>query len=106
MAEYIYMQNYTRNGKMGISYRVIEHVASDVCREMADTVRISENEKDHPIRCSITKGRAYLSLEVKIKEGANAAAVASKLQEEIAVGLINSIELSDCTINVNVNGIF
>lgn len=28
MAEYIYMQNCSKNGKMGISYKVIEKIAA------------------------------------------------------------------------------
>lgn len=106
MAEYIYMQNYARHGKMGISYRVIEHVALAASRGLEELVQIPQGTKERPIRCSITKGRAYLAVECKVKTGFNASEAASTLQKAIAERLLDTVELSDCTININVKGIF
>ena len=106
MAEYIYMQNCSKNGKMGISYKVIEKVAADSCYNMIDKVLIDKTGKGKAITCTINKGKAYLNVRVKIKQGSNASATASLLQQEISQNLINTIEFSDCIININVAGIF
>ena len=96
MAEYIYMQNCSKNGKMGISYKVIEKIAADSCYSMIDKVLIDKTGK----------GKAYLNVRIKVKQGSNAASTASLLQEEISENLISTIEFSDCVININVVGIF
>ena len=60
MAEYIYMQNCSKNGKMGISYKVIEKIAADSCYSMIDKVLIDKTGKGKAITCTINKGKAYL----------------------------------------------
>ena len=104
MAEYIYMQNCSKNGKMGISYKVIEKIAADSCYSMIDKVLIDKTGKGKAITCTINKGKAYV--KIKVKQGSNAASTASLLQEEISENLISTIEFSDCVININVVGIF
>lgn len=106
MAEYIYMQNCSKNGKMGISYKVIEKIAADSCYSMIDKVLIDKTGKGKAITCTINKGKAYLNVRIKVKQGSNAASTASLLQEEISKNLISTIEFSDCVININVVGIF
>lgn len=106
MAEYLYMENYTRNGKMGISYKVLEHLAYEACNILEDVIKLADGPKDNPIKCSITKGKAFIKINCKVKEGENAASTASKLQEEVATCILNAIELSDAVINVNICGIF
>lgn len=106
MAEYLYMENYNRNGKMGISYKVLEHLAMEACNSLENLVKLADGPKDKPIKCSITKGKAFIKINCKVKEGENAAATASMLQEEVATYILNAIELSDAVINVNICGMF
>lgn len=111
MADYVYIENYSKNGKMGISHVVFDQIAS-ISAQRIKGVQIRKNSQlqrifklRKPISCQIQNGIVNVNIEVTIKAGSNVHEVCIKIQEEIANALSSLTELVPFNINVKVCGI-
>ncbi|HKM02540.1 MAG TPA: hypothetical protein VJZ31_01280, partial [Bacilli bacterium] len=74
MAEYVYIQNYTRNGVMGISHHVFDQIAEIATNQVkgAETfTRKSTFFVHRPATCEIVNGRVTVKIYVVIAADAN-----------------------------------
>lgn len=110
MADYVYIENYTRNGAMGISHVVFDQIASIATNKVKgatvkqqNTARLFKLHK--PITCQIRNGLVKVSIAVTISAGVNVNEVCINIQEEVASALISMTELIPFNINVKVASI-
>lgn len=109
MAEYVYIQNYTRKGAMGISHVVFDQIAA-VATNLVSGATVKENPNDFfrlhkPITCSIKNGLVDVKIQVNISSGVNVSEVCLRIQEEVASALRMMTELVPFKIIVEVANI-
>lgn len=110
MAEYVFIQNYSRNGKMGISNNVFDQIAEIATNTVKGaSVRKSKSKQHYqlhkPITSSIKNGLVEVKIDVIMKKGVNVRDVSIKIQEEVASALSMMTEIVPFKILVEVSGI-
>ncbi len=109
MAEYIYIQNYTKRGKLGISKKCFEQIIA-ISTNKIQGVETAENQRNNknlfsfhrPISCEIENGKLQINVQVKIKQGNNIDKICTNIQEQIAEDLTTMSELVPFSIKVKV----
>lgn len=110
MAEYVKIENYTRNGAMGISHFVFDQIAEIATNKVkgasVKTNSVKRLFKVHkPISCQIRNGQVNVKIDVIIRSGANVNAVCTQIQEEVANAISSMTELVPFNVNIKVAGI-
>lgn len=112
MAEYVYINNYTKDGELGISAYVFEQLVNDVITSIPS---ISQSQKmmrknqsirlNRPVRAQIKKGIVHVSVFVDIKKDLIPAEVSLSIQKEISDRLMTITEQVPFNIHVSVESI-
>jgi uncharacterized alkaline shock family protein YloU len=105
MAEYVYIQNYTRNGVMGISHHVFDQIAEIATNQVkgAETfTRKSSFFVHRPAACEIKNGLVTVKIFVVISADANINEVCLNIQENVANSLAMMTEVIPFKIGVEV----
>lgn len=91
MADYSYINNYTKNGSLAISRRVFETIAVIATNKIngAEVSKVNKNSKDfnlyNPISVNIEKdGKVNIKIEVSLKKGTDVHKICMQIQERIA----------------------
>lgn len=110
MANYVLIENYTRNGAMGISHFVFDQIASIATNKVKGATVKKTNSKSlfklhRPITCEIRNGLVKVTISVTISTGVNVNEVCLNIQEEVASALVSMTELIPFNINVKVASI-
>ncbi len=103
MVDYIHIQNYTRNGDMGISRRVFETIAYNATNKVKGASVSSSKSRVfnlyHPIQCVLRRdGQVDIKIAVSLKHGVNVNAVCLDIQKEVAEAIEEMVE----TVKVNI----
>lgn len=106
MAEYVFIQNYTRNGIMGISHNVFDQIA-EIATNQVQGASVSSRKKGSfslhkPITCSIRNGLVDVKIFVRIAARINVKDVCVNIQENVASALSMMTELIPFKIVVEV----
>lgn len=107
MAQYVFIQNYTRNGTMGISHNVFDQIA-EIATNAVEGATVSSQKKlgtfslHKPITCSIRNGLVDVKIYVIIAARVNVKEVCLKIQENVANSLSMMTELIPFKILVEV----
>jgi len=109
MADYVYIENYTRNGAMGISHLVFYQIA-ETATNVVTGASVSKSKGrifnlHRPISCKIRNGQVNVDIAVSISKQANINEVCLKIQEEVANALSSMTELVPFNINIKVANI-
>lgn len=110
MAEYVYIQNYTKKGTLGISRVVFDQIVSIVTNKVQG-VRIQPNSDKFiftfhkPVRCEIRNGKVLVSIQVRVAKEAKVSMVCSTIQEEVANALTSMTELVPFSVNIKVTSV-
>lgn len=90
MAEFIYIDNYSNTGKMGISANVFEQIAVSAISKIPN---ISQSEKymkknqdirlNRPVQITIKKGIVHVSVFVDVKKGVLPIEATTLIRDEI-----------------------
>lgn len=105
MAEYVQIQNYTRNGVMGISHHVFDQIAEIATNQVkgAETfTRKSTFFVHRPATCEIKNGLVTVKIYVVIAAEANVNEVCLNIQENVANSFAMMTELIPFKIGVEV----
>lgn len=107
MAEYVKIENYTRNGAMGISHVVFDQIAEIATNKVkgasVKSVNAGKLFKLHkPIACQIRNGKVDVKIDVRVARGVNVNDVCMQIQEEVANALSSMTELVPFNINIKV----
>lgn len=109
MAEYVYIQNYTKRGNLAISTSVFDQIISTAIDKMTG-VKLKSKGKTlfflrQPSHTEIKNGRINTDIEVILSKDSKVNEVCLKIQEEIADALTSMTEFIPFSINVKVVGI-
>ncbi|MEG0977707.1 MAG: Asp23/Gls24 family envelope stress response protein [Bacilli bacterium] len=110
MASYLSINNYSRNGKLFVSTKVIEQIASGSVEKMAAVTKAQHKysnifQLNKSISCSIHEGKAEIKVNLDIKKGYNVEETCSAIQKSIAEDLISLLEQVPFKIKVRVEHI-
>ena len=110
MADYVYIENYSKYGVMGISRRVFETIAETATGRVKGASVSSNKHRlftlHRPIRAILrSNGLVDIRIDVAIKGGANVDDVCLKIQEEVANALMAMTEMVPFNINIKVANI-
>ena len=91
MADYIYIDNYTKKGKIAIAQSVFDSLAatalSNVPGISLSSAHMKKDQKirlNRPVQTSIRHGIVHVWVAVDVVKGTNLQAVTRDIQEEIA----------------------
>lgn len=108
MAEYVYIQNYTRNGNMGISHFVFDQIAGIATNQVQGAILldpVSATFKLHKsISCSIRNGLVNVKIHVILVKGAPVDEVCLAIQDNVSNALAMMTEMIPFKIDVVVAG--
>lgn len=104
MAEYVYIQNYNKQGTMGISYHVFDQIA-EIATNQVSGATVSKKRAyslNKPVKCQIRNGTVTVRISVKLDANLNVNDVAREVQENVASSLSMMTELIPFNISVEV----
>ena len=112
MANYVYLDNYSKKGKLGISYRVFDEL---VTASLLNVKGITKSQKlikrnqfirlNRPVQTYIHKDVVHVSIFVDLAKGKDIHEVVSNIQEEVYNSLMMVTEQVPINIQVNVESI-
>jgi uncharacterized alkaline shock family protein YloU len=108
MAEYVYIQDYSKRGKLGISKKCIEEIISISTNKILGVETADSQNKKFafsfykPISCEIVNGKVQINVQVKIKQGHNIETICTNIQEQIAEDITSMSELVPFSIKIKV----
>ncbi|NLV28765.1 MAG: hypothetical protein GXY57_01190 [Erysipelotrichaceae bacterium] len=94
MADYIYIDDYLKRGKLAISYRTFNRLAAEAIERLPGINVTSKKTKglpalaslfrlNTPIKTTIRKGIVHISVSVDVVKGSNIQNVSRLIQDEI-----------------------
>ena len=108
MAEYVYIQDYTKVGKLGISKKCFEEIIQIVTNKINGVKTIEKPKNDFvfsfykPVSCEIVNGKVQINIQVEVKQGNNIEKICTDIQNDIAEALTSMAELVPFSIKVKV----
>lgn len=112
MANYVYLDNYSKKGKLGISYRVFDQLVTSTLMNIKG---ISKSEKlmkrfqfmrlNKPVQTYIHRDIVYVLIYVDVAKGKNIQDVISEIQKEVYNSLFLITEQVPVNIQVKVESI-
>ncbi|MFA6675465.1 MAG: hypothetical protein WCS49_01120 [Bacilli bacterium] len=110
MADYIYIDDYLKHGKLAISSRVFHHLASESLKRIPG-ISVSQSVKswlfllNAPIKTSIHHGIVHVAVTVDVAKDTNIQEVSRLIQDEINNIFIVSTEQIPFDVQVRVASI-
>lgn len=108
MAEYVYIQDYSKRGKLGISRKCFEDIIAITTNKIngVETAKSQNNKLNFyfkkPISCEIVNNKVQINVQVKVKQGSNIEKICTDIQEKIAEEITTIVELVPFSIKVKV----
>ncbi len=90
MAEYVYINNYSSKGKLGISRNVYDTLVNEALERLgisSSSKQLSKNQKyrlNRPVYTTIKKGIIHVWLAIDVKKDANIQEISKEIEDEIA----------------------
>ena len=81
--DYVVIEKNEENGMIAINKSVFESIANISIDDIENVVAIKQGRFNKPVTVKIEKGQLYVSVDVKVKYGANVNATAELLQNKI-----------------------
>lgn len=119
MADYVYLENYSKNGKMGFSHIVFDQIAAIATSKVTGASLEKKNDDDknkktknvkafklhRPVTCDIRNGIVSVKIDVIVNAQHNVNQVLIKIQEDVANAILSMTEIIPFTVNVKCVGI-
>ena len=106
MAKDFYLiENYKKNGKIGISHQVFEEISRYVTVEVDGVEFLEETSslfKKQDIICKIIKDEVYISINVRIRYNFNVGEVSQVIQDRVSQAIYQFTEIMPKKVDVNV----
>ena len=100
--DYVLIEKNEENGMIAINKSVFESIANISIDDIENVVAIKQGRFNKPVTVKIEKGQLYVSVDVKVKYGANVNATAELLQNKIYENILfmTGFKASDVAVNV------
>ncbi|HZJ89578.1 MAG TPA: Asp23/Gls24 family envelope stress response protein [Bacilli bacterium] len=89
MAQYVHIQNYNKQGLMGISQTVFDQIAEIATNEVSGATVMKKRGFTlfEPVHCHIRNGEVTVKIAIKVNAGVNVKTISKTVQESIAQSL-------------------
>ena len=112
MANYVYLDNYSKKGKLGISYRVFDELVTSSLLNVKGITKSQKQMKknqfirlNRPVQTYINKDVVHVIIFVDLAKGKDIQETVSLIQEEVYNSLMMVTEQVPINIQVNVESI-
>ena len=112
MAEYIYIDDLSNKGKLGISWRVYDFLVNDALGRVKGISKSSKMMKrnqnfrlNRPVQIMIHRGIVNVIVAVDVAKGNNLQTIVSNIQEEVNNTLLVATEQVPFNVQVKVESI-
>ncbi len=112
MANYVYLDNYSKKGKLGISYRVFDELVTSSLLNVKGITKSQKQMKknqfirlNRPVQTYINKDVVHVIIFVDLAKGKGIQETVSLIQEEVYNSLMMVTEQVPINIQVNVESI-
>ena len=112
MAEYVYLDNYSKKGKLGISYHVFDQLVTSSLMNVKGIAKsqkhLKKNQKfrlNRPVQTHIRHDIVHVSVFVDVTSDTSIQAVVSSIQEEVYNSLLMITEQVPVNVQVKVESI-
>ena len=109
MAEYVYIDNYAKKGKIGISLNVFDELVTNALSNVAGISMSSAHMKrnqnvrlNRPVQTTIRRGIVHVWVAVDVTKGTDLQVVTRNIQDEIASALLMATEQVPFDVQVKV----
>ena len=112
MASYVYLDDYSKRGKIGISYRVFDQLVTACLRNVKG---VSKSEKlikrnqfiplNRPVQTYILKDIVHIFVYIDVKKGSDIQKITNQIQEEVYNSLMIITEQVPINVQVKVDSI-
>ena len=110
MADYIKIENYSKNGELAISRRIIEKIVKEAVSDIVGIELKNSKVKNKffaylfkPVKIIFkSNGEVAVDISITIKKGVNANDMCVKIQEEVSNALMAYAESVPFAINIRV----
>ena len=103
--EFYLIENYKKNGKIGIYHQVFEEIARYIAVEVDGVEFLEETSslfKKQDIVCKIIKDEVYISINVRIRYNFNVGEVSQIIQDRVSQMIHQLTEIMPKKVDVNV----
>lgn len=112
MAEFVFIQDYSKVGKLGISRKCFEKICSVVTNRISGVSTKEEKKNknplftfDKPVHCDIINNKVIVQIQVIVRQGVNVDEICTLIQQEVADALTTMVETVPFSIKIKVVGI-
>ncbi len=112
MAEFVFIENYHKAGKLGINRKCFEKICSVVTNKIFGVSTKEEKKNsnpmftfDKPVRCDVINNKLNILIQVIIRQGVNVDEICTLIQQEVADALTTMVETIPFSIKIKVAGI-
>lgn len=112
MADYVYLDNYNKKGKLGISYHVFDQLVTASLRNVKGIAKsqklIKRNQffrLNRPVQTYIVRDIVHVWIYVDVAKGNNIQTVVDSIQKEVYSSLLLITEQVPVNIQVKVESI-
>ena len=110
MAEYIYIDDFAKKGKIGIFSRVFDRIVTNTIEKIPGISLSSEMKKrnqkfrlNRPVRTYIHRGIAHIHITIDIKKSDDIHTLTKLIQEEVSSALLLTTDQVPFDLQVKVN---
>lgn len=106
--EFYLIENYRKNGNIGISPKVFEEIASFVAREIDGVELLDDSStlfRKSNISCKMFRNQISINMNIRIRYGFNVADVSSKLRANVSQTIFNMTELMPSKIDISIDDV-
>ena len=109
MADYVYIENYSKKGKIAISNSVFDALVSNALNNVAgiskSSSHLKKNQKirlNRPVQTTIRRGIVHVWVAVDVAKGTNLQDVTRNIQDEITNAFLVATEQVPFDVQVKV----
>jgi len=111
MADYVLINNLANKGKIAISRLVFDSIVNNAISKIADVSKSSSKMKknqafslNRPIRTSIRKGVAHISLYLDVKKDSDVDSIKAKVEKQVGLYLNSLTEQVPYDVDISFTG--
>ncbi len=112
MANYVYLDDYSKKGKLGISYRVFDQIVTSTLMNIKGISKSQKKMKgfqfmrlNKPVQTYILRDIVYILIFVDVAKGKNIQDVITEIQKEVYNSLLLITEQVPVNVQVRVESI-
>lgn len=112
MADYVYLDNYSKKGKLGISRRVFDQIVTSCLTRVKGIAKSEKHLKrnqfiilNRPVQTYIVRDIVHVWIYIDVVKGKNIQAIVNEIQDEVYNSLMLITEQVPVNVQVKIESI-